>query len=283
MFFMIFIMFVMCGSICIMLPLLMPGYFIYMVFYGLQIMGLMMIWVGAMLYAARSVTTGGYLLNEMAKPNQVLALHERRGGTARLRRGTLDTLEHIRLREMIFKDTGGGCRVAGHRVIHTKETVNHNIPDFMAQYIHMIHDKYLIDDPEKLKIIYGKLKDLRKPIIGVDASSIESQLFLIPELEMVMKDPLKRQILVNMDLKDLQNMAELLYDGQILNMDDYEKFQEAASPYDLESYTKKREVRQLMRYFHYRDVNAPDWMKWVLILFVLLIAGAIAYQIFGGG
>jgi hypothetical protein len=282
MFFMIFIMFLLCGSICVMLPLLMPGYFIYIVFYGLQIMGLMMIWVGCLLYAARNVATGGYLLNEMSKPNQVLAMHERRGGTARLRKGTLDILEHIKLRGMIFKDTGGGCRVAGHRIIHTKETVNHNIPDLLAQYIHQIHDKYMVDNPVKLKLLYEKLKNLHKPIPGIDISSVESQLMQIPELEMVMTDPVKKQMLLNMDLKDLQNMAELLYDGQIVHMEDYEKFQDAASPYDMESYTKKHEIHRMMQWFHYKDINTPDWLKYVTIIFILLIGGAIAYQIFGG-
>jgi hypothetical protein len=283
MFFMIFIMFLMCGSIFIMLPLILPGYFIDIVFIGLQIMGLMMIWVGCLMYAGRSVATGGYLLNELSKPNQVLAIHERRGGSARIRRGALDILEHIRVRGMIFKDTGGGFRIAGHRIVHTKETVNHNIPEWAAQYIHMIHDKYMVDDPVKLKVMYEKLKGLHKPIQGLDVSSVEHQLNAIPEFEMVMKDPLKRQSLLDMELKDLQNMSELMYDGQIVHFEDYEKFQEAASPYDLESYTKKHEIHALMRWLHYKDVNAPDWMKWVIILFVLLIAGAIAYQIFGSG
>ena len=270
----------MIGTICISLPLLMPGYFIEIVFIGLQIMGLMMIWVGCLLYAMRSVVTGANLLNELAGPLEVLCLHEKRGGSARIRKGKLDILDHIKLREMIFKDTGGGVRVAGHRLVHTKETVNHNIPDWAAQYIHQISQKYMVDNPERLKSLYGALQKLKPEIPGV--VSIEYQLRQIPEFEIVMKDPDRKQVLLNMRLEDLQNMSELLYDGQIVHMETYEKFQEAASPYDLESYTKKHEIHRMMQWFHYKDVNAPDWMKWVIILFVLLIAGAIAYQIFGG-
>jgi predicted RNase H-like nuclease (RuvC/YqgF family) len=140
----------------------------------------------------------------------------------------------------------------------------------------------MVDNPEKLKALYDKLKKLHKPIPGLDVSSIENQLRAIPELDMVMKDKDKTRALLDMELRDLQNMSELLYTGQIIHMEVYEKFQEAASPYDLESYTKKHEIHALMRWLHYKDVNAPDWMKWVIILFVLLIAGAIAYQIFGG-
>ena len=283
MFFMIFIMFLLTGMIITMLPLLMPGFFIYIVHIGMQVMGLMIIWVGCLLYAARSVATGGYLLNEMAKPGEVLSIHERRGGTGRIRRGQLDILEHIKLRGMIFKDTGGGVRVAGHRIVHTKETVNHNIPDWAAQYIHMIHDKYMVDSPDKLKRLYDNLKKLNKPVPGIDLTSLENQLKNIPELEMIMKDEDKKRVLVNMDLKDLQNMAEMLYDGQIVHMEDYEKFQDAASPYDLESYTKKHEIHRMMQWFHYKDVNAPDWMKYIIIIFVIVLVAGIAYKMFSGG
>jgi hypothetical protein len=283
MFFMIFIMFVMCGSICVMLPLLMPGFFIEIVFIGLQVMGVMIIWVGALLYAARSVATGGYLLNEMAKPNEVLALHERRGGTARLRRGTLDILEHIRLKGMLLKDTGGGIRIAGHRIVSTKETVNHTIPEWAAQYIHMIHDKYMVDSPDKLKALYIALKGLHKEIPGLDTSTIKHQLEQIPELEMVMRDEKKKQSLLDMELIELQNMAELLYDGQIIHMEDYEKFQEAASPYDLESYNKKHEIRAMMRWFHYKDVNTPDWMKYAIVIFIICLGAGMAFMMMKGG
>jgi hypothetical protein len=280
MFFMLLIMFMLTGSIIMMLPLMLPGYFIDIVFYGLQIMGLMIQWIGVLLYASRSVVTGANILNELPKPMEVLCLHEKRGGTARLRRGKLDILDHIKLKEMIFKDTGGGFRVAGHRIVHTKETVNHIIPDWIAQYIHQVSQKYMVDNPEKLKKLYDALKKLKRPMPGI--ISLEDQLHIIPELELVMKDEDRKQVLLNMSLENLQNMSELLYDGQMVHMEDYEKFQEAASPYDLESYTKKHEIHRMMQWFHYKDINAPDWMKYVIIIFVLLIAGAIAYQIFGG-
>jgi len=281
MFFMIFILFLLTGTVFVMLPLMLPGFFIEMVFYGLQIMGLMMIWVGCLLYAMRSVATGSHLLNELAGPTEVLCLHEKRGGSARLRKGKLDILDHIKLKEMLFKDTGGGTRLAGHRVVCTKETVNHNIPELLAQYIYQVSMKYRVDNPELLKKLYTHLRELRPPIPGI--ITLEQQLSMIPELELVMKDEKQKQVLLNMRLEDLQNMSELLYDGTIVHMETYEKFQEAASPYDLESYTKKHEIHRMMQWFHYKDINAPDWLQYIIILSVLLIMGAIAYQVFGTG
>ena len=283
MFFMIFMMFLLGGSLCIMLPLMFPQFFIYMVYMMMMIMGIMMIWIGAILYIMRSIQTGGFTLNELAKPNEVLTLHERRGGSASLKKGKIDILEHIRVKGMIFKDTGGGMRLAGHRIVHTKETVNHTIPEWAAQYIHNIHDKYMVEDPESLKRLYEQLKNLKKPIPGLDVSSLESQLLMIPEMKLAMQEPKKREELLKMSLEDLRQMSEVLYDGQTVHMEDYEKFQEAASPYDLESYTKKHEIHRMMQWFHYKEMGSSDWMKWVLPIAIMLILGAIAYQIFGSG
>ena len=282
MFFMILIMFLLGGSLCIMIPVMMPSMFLYVVYMGMMIMGIMMIWIGVLLYVMRSVGTGAFLLNELAKPQEVLTFHERRGGTARLQKGKIDILEHIRTKGMIFKDTGGGMRIAGHRIVHTKETVNHTIPEWAAQYIHTIHEKYMVEDPESLKRLYEQLKGLKKPIPG-GAIDIAYQLNQIPEMKLAMQDPKKREQLLNMELKDLQQMGELLYDGQVIHMEDYEKFQEAASPYDLESYTKKHEIHRMMQWFHYKEMGTSDWMKWVLPIAIMLVLGAIAYQIFGSG
>lgn len=281
MFFMIFMMFLLGGSICVLLPLLMPGFFVDVVFFGLVMMGLCMIWTGCLLYAARSVATGGYLLNEMAKPQEVLTLHERRGGQGRLRRGKIAPLEHIMVgKEMLFKDTGGGVRIAGHRIIKTNETTNYNLPDKIVDYIHKVKEKYMIDDLEKLNTLSVKLKKLKKPIPGL--LTLEDQLKDIPELNVIMQDDSLKHYLLNMDLKGLQQMSELLYDGTIMHYEDYEKFQDAAAPYDLESYAKRRDVQRIMEMIHFRDVNAPDWMKYTIIIFVLFVGAALAYKMMGG-
>ena len=281
MFFMIFIMFILGGSICILLPDLMPQMFIPMVRQGLTIMGIMLMWVGAMLYAVRSISTGGYLLNEMAKPGEVLSMHERRGGSGRIRRGILAPLEHIVIgKDMIFKDTGGGTRIAGHRIIKTTETVNHNVPDWAAQYLHKIKKKYMIEDLEKLDALYKKIHGLKRPIPGV--MSMEDQLKQIPELNVIMQDEARKHELLNMSLENLQQMGEMLYDGQTIHYEDYERFQEAAAPYDLESYCKRRDVQRILEMIHFRDINAPDWMKYVVIMVILFVGAALAYKMVTG-
>jgi hypothetical protein len=281
MFFLIFMMFLLGGTVCIMLPIMMPTMFMWDVFMGMVIMGIMMIWIGAMLYVGRSISTGGYLLNEMAKPLEVLTMHERRGGQGRFKRGRIESLEHIRVgKDMIFKDTGGGTRIGGHRIIKTNETVPHNIPDWAADYLYSIKNVYMVDNLEKLSILANKLKNLKAPIPGI--VSLEEQLRGIPELSTVLQDARKKQVLLNMDVKDLRQMAELLYDGRIIHYEDYERFQESAAPYDLESYSKRRDVQRIMEMIHFRDINAPDWIKWVIIIFVLFVGAALAYKMIGG-
>jgi hypothetical protein len=270
-------MFVFLGSFIGMLDMFFPEFFMPMVAFGLRFMGICLIWTGVILYVGRSKSTGGELFTKLPNPTKVIVLHERRGGSARIRQGIMDILEHIRVKDMLFKDVGGGFRIAGHRVVLTKETVPHNIPEPIAQYIYQIRNKYKVENLEQLNILYGKLKSLKK----TDIIPLDKQLEMIPELAPVMNNPVGRQQLLEMDIKDLQQMAELLYDGQVMHMEDYERFQEAAAPYDLESYTKRREVHRILQMIHYKDVNAPDWMKYIVIMFVVLIMGAIAYQIFG--
>lgn len=284
MFLMLCIMFLACGSICIMLPWLMPpGFFVYVVWMGMTMMGLMMIWIGPILLIMRMVGTRTHLFLPLPRANEVITIHERRGGQGQFRRGVVDALEHIKLKDMIFKDTGGGTRVAGHRLIKTMETVNHNIPDWMAQWLFQIRQKYMVDSPEKLKALHDRLNNLKKPI--GELNSIESQLKQMPELKTIMTDDKYKEhkdALLKMDITDLQQMSELLYNGEVIHYEEYERFQEAASPYDMESYSKRREIHRMMQMMSYRDVTDANWMKWALIIFVLVIAAGIAYAFFGG-
>jgi hypothetical protein len=277
-------MFLACGSICIMLPWLMPpGFFVYVVWMGMTMMGLMMIWIGPILLIMRMVGTRTHLFIPLPRANEVITIHERRGGQGQFRRGVVDALEHIKLKDMIFKDTGGGTRVAGHRLIKTMETVNHNIPDWMAQWLFQIRQKYMVDSPEKLKALHDRLNNLKKPI--GELNSIESQLKQMPELKTIMTDDKYKEhkdALLKMDITDLQQMSELLYNGEVIHYEEYERFQEAASPYDMESYSKRREIHRMMQMMSYRDVTDANWMKWALIIFVLVIAAGIAYAFFGG-
>ena len=284
MFLLLFILFIIGGTFCIIYPWLLPsGSVIYVVWLGLTFMGVMLMWIGGIIFLMRVVSTRAHLFLPLPKANEVISIHERRGGHGQFRRGIVDALEHIRMKDMIFKDTGGGTRVAGHRVVKTMETVNHNIPDWTAQYLYTIRKKYMVDSPEKLKTLYEKLQGLKRPIPGV--MSIEQQLLQIPELKTVMEndDTRFKDDLLNMRFEDLRSMAELCYDGQVIHYEDYEKFQEAAAPYDMESYSKRREIHRMMQMIHYRDVMQTDWVKYVIPVSILLIIGAIAYQIFMGG
>jgi len=277
MFLALMLMFAFGGTICMLLPIMMPGMFMWEVFVGLIIMGLIMMWVGIIVYAGRSIATGSNMLNNLAKSGEVISIHERRGGQGKLRRGRLMPLEHIRIgKEMIFKDTGGGTRIAGHRIIKTTETVNHNIPDWAAQYLYEIKKKYMVDGLDQLEKLAKQLKQLKRGLPGIQ--TIEDQLKKIPELNVIMQDEEKKKVLLNMSLENLQTMSEMIYDGQVIHYEDYERFQEAAAPYDLESYTKRRDVQRIMEMVHFRDINAPDWMKYAIVLFILLIGAGLAFQ-----
>ncbi len=78
-------------------------------------------------------------------------------------------------------------------------------------------------------------------------------------------------------------MAEALYDGTSANIRDYYDFEESAAPYDMDSFVTHQFAHRTWQFNTYSKMGGIDWQKAVIPVTILLIMGAIAYQIFGAG
>lgn len=235
-----------------------------------------MIGAGGFLLIGRASMTGADKFINLSKPEEKIVIHQRRGGTGFILKGKLVELEHIVVKYgkswMIFKDTGGNRRIAKHDVVFTNETVNHTIPEPIADYIYKIKRDFGVGGLKELNDLHNQLKNITN----------HEELYQLQQLRDILKDPEKRKVLMRMPIEEIRRLGELLYDGTIMHMENYEDFQESAAPYDLESYTTKKIAHRIYQNKMYMPLGTGDWMKYVLAFGVLIILGAIAYQIFGG-
>ena len=278
MFIALFMMFMVTGTVLCMLDILLPGFLIPFVALGMRVTGIMMIWVGGILLVGRETSTGADKITGVSKPYEKLVFHQRRGGKTFILKGTLAPLEHIVVKNkkdwMVFKDTGSSRNLAKHDAVFTCETVSHTIPEDIAQWLYKQKFKFGVEGLKELRAMHDNLKSIRT----------HDDLFNIKELRDIFEDPEKKQLLMNMKIEDIRQMSELLYNGEVLHMEDYEDFQESAAPYDMESYTQKKITQRIWQYKMYQPMGAAgDYMKYILAIIVLFIGGAIAYQIFAGG
>ena len=268
---------VMCGFIDLFYPVI-P--FIYL--FSMKIVGMMLIIMGAVILGARIMQTGADAFVDMPSKNNTILIHSRRGKNpnASILKGKLLDLEFIKVKRKLFKDTGGGVRICGHDVRFTHETISHDIPQWLGQYLHQIKNRYGIHNNHDLKTLYEQLQKLKPPLPGV--ITLEDQLNRIKELDPVMKDIEKRKKLLELKYDEIKNMTENIWDGKVIHMEDAEDFIESAPPNELDSYVTQEAAHTLMRIKRYNDPGEINWGQWVPIVLVLLVGGAIAVAIIYG-
>jgi len=247
----------------------------------LRIMGIGFFAIGIMILGARITQTGVGPFLEIPNTKRVILMHQRRGHNPNTNFliGKLDDLEFIRTRNKIFKDTGGGFRIAGHDVRRTHELISPDIPEWLSQYFYQVKHKYGITNGQKYRELRQKLQQLRPPLPGMD---LEDQLRMIEILKPIMDNPTKKEVLVNMDLKSLQNMSELIFDGEVHHGEEVEEFIESATPNELSVLEKQKFLNEKMEEKHYKDVGEINWGAWVGPMLILLVGGAIAVAIIAG-
>jgi hypothetical protein len=250
--------------------------------FSFRIMGLFFICISAFILMARLQQTGAYLFADVPSKNHVILLHSRRGKNpnAVFLKGILMDLEFIRSKNKIFKDTGGGTRICGHDVRFTHETIAHDIPLWLGEYLHKIKTRYNIHNHEELRDLYKQLKELKQPIPGV--MSLEDQLNQIVELQNILKNPERKQSLLKLSVEDLHHMAETLVDGQTIHMEDAESFIESATPNELDSLMTQDAAHQFLRFKGYRDPGDINFAKWIPLMMMLMIGAALAFSIIYG-
>jgi len=108
--------------------------------------------------------------------------------------------------------------------------------------------------------------------------AIVRELESIPELKNAMQDPQKREDICNMSVEQLRNMAEMLYDGQVVHMEDAEEFIDTATPNDVDTWVDQRFTRKMMQQKAYKPPGDAEWIKWIPWVVMLMIGAAVAIQ-----
>ena len=277
----LFIVFIMLGALFSNIDLFVPIMPFALIF-TFKIMGLMFVMMGMVIIIARLMQTGADALVDMPAKNKVILIHSRRGKNpnASILKGKLLDLEFIKVKRKLFKDTGGGIRICGHDVRFTHETIAHDIPQWLGQYLHQIKARYGVHNNHDLRKLYDKLQKLRKPLPGV--LTLEEQLREIRELDPIMNDSSSRDKLLGLGYNNIRSMSELVWDGRMVHMEDAEDFIESAPPNELDSFVTQEAAHTLMRVKRYHDPGEVNWGAWVGPAIMLLLGGAIAVAIVSG-
>jgi hypothetical protein len=216
------------------------------------------------------------MFNDLPSGRTVPLIHSRNQGLdpdASFIRGKRLDLEVIRAKDKLFKDTGGGFRIAGHGCRRTYETIGFTVPEWLSAYLHTIKKKYGLKNSDEFR-------DLRKALKTLDDSkdckeTKEQQLEKIELLKPILQDEAKKKVLLEMDFKQLKEMGELLYDGVTHNGDEIELFIDCATPNEQDVLEHQTFINAMDRTHRYRDSGSIDWgkyMPWIIIMLVILAA-----------
>lgn len=250
--------------------------------YTFKMMGIGIAAIGVMILGARIYQTGVGPFIEIPNTKRVILMHQRRGKNPNtfFISAKLDDLEFIRSKNKVFKDTGGGIRVAGHDVRRTHEVVCHDIPEWLSQYFYQIKSRYGVTDSLEFKELQQQLKSLKPPIPGV--MNLEQQLERIKLLKPVMDNKQLREELLKLNFLQLQKMEEYLFDGVTHHAEEAETFIESATPNELDALEKQKFLNDKMEEKNYRAVGEHNIGQWIGPALLLMVGGAIAVAIISG-
>lgn len=253
-----------------------------------NLFGLMLVFIGALVLGVRGYQTRVTPLFNLPSSNQVVLFHQRRGGNPNktVKTGKLLDLEYIKSGNKLFKDTGGGFRIAGHDCRNTHETISFDIPDWMMDYFYQVKQKYGLRNSDEWKKLMKKLKKLKKPVTGETDTTLKNQLENIKLLQPIMNDPEKRKQLLGLGYDKIKNLGVLCCDGMTHHGEEVEAFIESATPNELDALTKQKYLNDRMKESNYKNPNESfDYSKLVPIAIGMFIAilGTIVFMSYMGG
>lgn len=272
------IVFYVLGLVLMLNDIFLPGFFIAPVDFYISLTGVILSLVGIMLYVSRVSITGGGKLVDMPDPRIGKLIHMGKS-TARIVNALKREPNRLYVRglkkglDMNIKDTGEPINIAGHDVYITSQDYGHTAPVWVVDLVDKWKKKYGCRNETEWLKLYDQLRGIRS---HSDLKDIE---FLKP----VLADRDKHAELLSVDVDELRNMSELLYDGRVVNAKAYLDWAECATPYDNESIISSTVAHQRTQDRNLLQSPTGDVMKWVMAIVVLFIGGAIAYQVFLGG
>ena len=266
------------GSILCMIDTFFPGFFIPIVGTMIRWTGVILLWVGIMVYVSRQVSTGGAFFGDLANAGRTICLHlgKSNGKFLKSRKAEPNRLKAKgvgRKGNMNIKDMGEAINIHGHDLVITTQDDGHNWPIWLVDAIDKYKKRYLVGNEQEFKLLYEQIKDIKG----------YNDLYKIPFLKPIMDDPKKRNMILDLSIEELKEMRERLYDGRVVNAKAVIGWSEGATPYDNESLIESEVAHHRAQDSSLRYAGGVDWAKIVIPVSIILIMGAIAYQIFGGG
>ena len=222
-------------------------------------MGFGIIFIGIIVLAGRNKQTGAGLFLDLPSVDTSISIHsdianKRLDPNAKFIKLTNIGLGMYKGRKTVFKNTGGGFRIAGHNVVRTHEKLAADLPEWLGQYLHQVKEKYIVKTDDELFELYKQLKQIS------NNRDIEN----ISILEPVLKDEKRRIELLTMPLEQLQRMQETLFDGETVHMEDVEHFIKLTSPQELDTWIDQEVNKEEREKKRYRDPGVQiDWNKWL--------------------
>ena len=247
-----------------------------MVSIGFKVTGFVLAFLGVVLYHSRATKTYASKLIPLPNPSNTICLHIGKSN-AKLLVGRKEEPNRIRAKGtnkqyMNIKDTGKSINVAGHDFTVTAQDVGSNLPLWVCDVVSKWKEKYGVRNEEEWLKLYNQIKNIKK------YSDLED----IEFLKSILADDDKRRKIFDMSLEELREMRELLYDGREIGVKEYLDWADEATPYDNEAIIESTISQMRAQDQDLRNMQMMDMMKWIIPLVILLIFGAIAYQIFVG-
>jgi len=261
----------------ILLPMGVP--LLPMVSTGFKTMGVVIVFLGVILYHSRMEKTGGGKLGELPDPNITKVFHLGKSGM-KIYNGKKCEPNRIRVKVrqkkgwgyMNIKDTGDNVNVAGHDVVFSSQDIGHTIPLWLVDAVEKWKRHYGVRNEDEFLALYEQIKGI----------TCHDDLKAIDFLKPIVRDPVKWAMLEEVDIDTIREMKELLFDARTINVKEYLDWAEGATPYDNEAIIDSTISQMRSQDLHLLKTPTGDFTKIVIPLVILLLIGGIAYQMFGG-
>lgn len=241
-----------------------------------NISGLVLAITGLVILGVRLHQTGVGGLLDLPKEDSIQCFTQPgHSQNTRIINGKLMDNNIIKARGKLINYKGGGFRIAGHECIRVHGNVVPNIPEWLGETLARYKETYKVDDIYKLSALHKKLKGLdpKKPIL--------EQLKKIPEIGNALDDPESVRQILSMPIKDLQQMAETLWDGTTVRLEpDIDEFIQTATPSQVHQYAQKEYMSLKNRDKMLKKEGTTEWAKYAIPIGILLFMAALGLGIF---
>ncbi len=219
-----------------------------------NLFGLMFLVIGVLVLGVRISQTGASAFLDLPSSKHVITFHQRRGKNPNkiIMRGSLLDLDYIKTKDKLFKDTGGGFRIAGHDCRNTHESIGFDIPDWLTDYFHKSKKKFNSRNHDQFKTMVKQLHGLKKPT-GDNNDMFVKQLENIPILEPIMKDEEMKKEFLKMGFEQIRDISILCCDGITHHGEEVEEFIESATPNDIDTLVKQKYLNDRMKQQNYKE------------------------------